>query len=77
MTRPCPVCGPLGTRKDGYTLGHTATCTPGLRALVRAAMAWNRQDGPERFRIHEQMLSGAVVRFRREREATKPKRQGR
>ena len=34
--RPCPICGPLGTQKDGYTLGHTATCTPELRALERA-----------------------------------------
>lgn len=61
-TKGCPVC----RRNPKY--GHWTTCTPTLRALVKAATTWYRQASNPTRSIYDARLCRAVARFRKEKE---------
>jgi hypothetical protein len=63
--RPCPVCG-------GPWLGladHGDGCTPALRALVRAAVAWAGEEPPIGMTPEEAALYRASARWLKSKEA--------
>ncbi len=71
--RACPVCGPDFFGASGP---HSEVCTPGLRALVRAANKWAKEHNEtacDRFDncSYVRSLHRAVARFRKERGRTR------
>lgn len=70
MTKPCSLCGFPSQEKPPF---HYPYCTPGLRALVRAAekwfFAWQTADAGNVTDLDaaDEVFARAVARFRKER----------